>query len=120
MLFIAEKPSVGRAIAEQLGIIHKSDGYIDCKDNHTVTWCFGHLFELAEPDVYLGSVPAEDGKRLWRWEDLPIIPQKWIIQPKKDCKNELLEYQKYSGTVKRYFILLNSFICDTRNFTCSS
>ena len=133
MLFIAEKPSVGRAIAEQLGIIHKSDGYIDCKGNHTVTWCFGHLFELAEPDIYLGSVPAEDGKRLWRWEDLPIIPQKWIIQPKKDCKkqikviadllkknscvvnagdpdregqlliDELLEYQKYSGTVKRYW-----------------
>ncbi len=134
MLFIAEKPSVGRAVAEQLGIIGKEEGYINCKGNNTVTWCFGHLFELAEPDEYLDpSVPEKDGKKIWRWEDLPIVPQKWILLPKKDCKkqiriiselmkknscvvncgdpdregqlliDELLEYLNYSGDVKRYW-----------------
>lgn len=75
MLFIAEKPSVARAIAEQLGIVKKSDGYITCKDN-TVTWCFGHLLELAEPDEYLpDDLPVSNGHKIWRWEDLPIVPE---------------------------------------------
>ena len=134
MLFIAEKPSVGRAIADQLGIIKKNEGYIDCTGNNTVTWCFGHLFELAEPEAYLdNSVPEKDGKKIWRWEDLPIIPGKWLLVPKKDCKkqikiisgllkktecvvncgdpdregqlliDELLDYLKYIGQVKRYW-----------------
>ena len=50
-LFIAEKPSLGRAIAEGLGNGKKHEGYITC-GNDTVTWCFGHLLELANPEHY--------------------------------------------------------------------
>ncbi|PLL95970.1 DNA topoisomerase III, partial [Klebsiella michiganensis] len=52
-LFIAEKPSLGRAIAEVLPKPHrKGDGYIECGNGQVVTWCIGHLLEQAQPDVY--------------------------------------------------------------------
>ncbi|MDP0852950.1 toprim domain-containing protein, partial [Klebsiella pneumoniae] len=50
-VFIAEKPSVAKAIAEILGATNKKDGYIECGSDY-VTWCFGHMFEQAEPDEY--------------------------------------------------------------------
>lgn len=50
-LFIAEKPSVARAISELLGVTSKGDGFIQC-GNNTVTWCFGHMLEFASPDEY--------------------------------------------------------------------
>ncbi|VTO22380.1 DNA topoisomerase III [Klebsiella variicola] len=52
-LFIAEKPSLGRAIADVLPKPHrKGDGYIECGNGQVVTWCIGHLLEQAQPDVY--------------------------------------------------------------------
>ena len=90
-LFIAEKPSVARAIAEELGVTSKEDGYICCGSDK-VTWCFGHLLELAEPDRYTpddGPKNPKTGKKLWRIEDLPIIPSQWIIEPKADAKKQL-------------------------------
>ena len=51
-LFIAEKPSVAKAIANVIGIEKNNKNYIECKDQTLVAWCFGHLYELAEPDVY--------------------------------------------------------------------
>lgn len=51
-LFIAEKPELGRAIAEGLdGNISKYEGYIQ-KGNDIVTWTFGHILELAKPEEY--------------------------------------------------------------------
>lgn len=50
-LFIAEKPSLAKAIAHELGETGKGDGFIQC-DTTKVTWCFGHMFEQAEPDIY--------------------------------------------------------------------
>lgn len=89
-LFIAEKPSVARAVAAGLGKAKNSDGCIVCGDS-TVTWCFGHMFEQAEPDVYTDAdAPTKpDGRKRWRWEDLPIVPQKWILNPKPDAKKQL-------------------------------
>lgn len=90
-LFIAEKPSVARAIADELGITSKEDGYICCGSDK-VTWCFGHLLELAEPDCYTPDDAPKNpktGKKLWRIEDLPIIPSQWIIEPKADAKKQL-------------------------------
>ena len=43
-LFIAEKPSVAKAIASELGATGKGDGYIQCGDDK-ITWCFGHMLE---------------------------------------------------------------------------
>ncbi|ABX51870.1 DNA topoisomerase III (plasmid) [Shewanella baltica OS195] len=89
-LFIAEKPSVATAIAEVLGITKKSRGFFECNTGDMVTWCFGHMLEQAEPDRYTADdVPMRDGKKIWRVEDLPIIPQEWILQAKPDAKDQL-------------------------------
>ena len=52
-LFIAEKPSLAKAIAEEIGVKSRSGGSIACNNDTVVTWCFGHLLEQAEPDEYL-------------------------------------------------------------------
>lgn len=89
-VFIAEKPSVAKAIAGELGQTSRGDGYIQCGEDY-VTWCFGHMLEQAEPDVYLpDDVPRNSsGKKIWRAEDLPIIPATWITEPKPDAKQQL-------------------------------
>lgn len=52
-LFIAEKPSLGRAIAAALPNPQKKDqGFIRCGNGDIVTWCIGHLLEQVEPDAY--------------------------------------------------------------------
>lgn len=50
-LFIAEKPSLGRAIANGLGKGKSGEGFISC-GNDIVTWCFGHILEQATPEDY--------------------------------------------------------------------
>ncbi len=87
-LFIAEKPSMGRAIAEVLGITGKADGSLLCKNGDAVTWAAGHLLEQADPEHYL---PAE-ARGPWSKSAhlLPIIPAQWILQPKDDrAKSQL-------------------------------
>lgn len=75
-LYIAEKPSLGRAIAESLGISAKNNGYITCGSD-IVTWCFGHLFELYNPDDYDPT---------WsNWSIVPIIPPTWKMKPRESC-----------------------------------
>ncbi|MFY1027630.1 DNA topoisomerase III [Actinobacillus seminis] len=83
-LFIAEKPSLARAIADVLPKPHqRGDGFIRCGEQDYVTWCVGHLLEQAEPDAY-------DKKfKSWRLEDLPIIPEKWQLLPRKEVKKQL-------------------------------
>jgi DNA topoisomerase-3 len=69
-LFIAEKPSLARAIADGLGNGRKDNGCIRCGAD-TVTWCFGHLLEPCYPEDYKPEYAS------WRREHLPIIPQMW-------------------------------------------
>lgn len=90
-VIIAEKPSVARVIADELGIREKGDGHILCIDGTEVTWCFGHLLELKTPDAYLpDNVPVtKNGTKQWRMEDLPIIPHKWVKKPKADARKQL-------------------------------
>ena len=85
-LFIAEKPSVARCIIDALGLRSKEKGYYIALNGDRVTWCFGHMLELAEPDHYLGSsVPVNSkNKKIWRYEDLPVFPQRWVNIPKSD------------------------------------
>ncbi|WP_027156703.1 DNA topoisomerase III [Methylobacter luteus] len=89
-LFIAEKPSVAKAIAGELGITGKGDGFIQC-GNDKITWCFGHMLEQAEPDDYTpDDVPrGQNGRKVWRIDELPIIPTNWILKPKEDAKKQL-------------------------------
>lgn len=81
-LFIAEKPSVAKAIAEQLGTPVRKEGYWISGDNY-ITNCAGHLFEMAPPDAY-----SEEYKR-WVMDSLPIIPDAWKLQPKEQTKKQL-------------------------------
>ncbi|MCX4029395.1 DNA topoisomerase III [Endozoicomonas sp. SM1973] len=83
-LFIAEKPSLGRAIADVLPKPHqKGDGYIQVGNGDYVSWCIGHLLEQAQPDVY------DPAYKHWKLEHLPIIPEQWQLTPKAKTKKQL-------------------------------
>lgn len=69
-LIIAEKPSVAQAIAAVLNIREKKPGYLEGADV-LVSWCAGHLVELAAPEGYDARYAR------WRQEDLPIVPGPW-------------------------------------------
>ena len=86
-LFIAEKPSLGRAIAEVIGIKAKRDGYIECKNGAVVTWCFGHILELAKPEEYTKN-------KKWSLSELPIIPDRWKKVVKKDARKQFNTIKK--------------------------
>ena len=69
-LIVTEKPSVAMAYAKVLGATNRQDGYLE-GNGYLVSWCVGHLVELAPPNVY-------DEKFIkWSIADLPILPQKW-------------------------------------------
>ena len=69
-LIVTEKPSVARTISKVLGATTRRDGYLE-GGGYLVSWCVGHLVELAPPGVY--------DPRLERWDraDLPILPERW-------------------------------------------
>lgn len=69
-LVVCEKPSVARSIAAVLGAGRREDGFLS-GGGYLVSWCFGHLAELSDADVY----DEKYGK--WRREDLPILPDSW-------------------------------------------
>lgn len=81
-LFIAEKPSLGRAIAAELGVTKTTPAFQLCGSD-TVTWCFGHILEQYDPQDY------DDNLRTWRRRDLPIIPNEWKLRPKKEAYTQL-------------------------------
>lgn len=89
LLYIAEKPSLGRAIAQGIGgSQHRSDGYITLENGDIVSWCIGHLLEQVPPDKY-------DVKfKSWRSEHLPIIPGQWQLQAKTKTKKQLSVLRK--------------------------
>ncbi|WP_370293704.1 DNA topoisomerase III [Thalassolituus sp.] len=88
-LFIAEKPSLARAIAEVLPRPHtKEDGCIRAANGDVVSWCIGHLLEQAEPEAYDAAF------RQWRLEHLPIIPQEWQLVPKPKTRKQLTVLRK--------------------------
>ena len=69
-LVVAEKPSVAMSYAKVLGATSRKDGYLE-GNGYLVSWCVGHLVELAPPNVY-------DEKYVkWSVADLPILPEKW-------------------------------------------
>ena len=70
ILIIAEKPSVAATIAAALGAKEKKDGYI-AGNGYLVSWCVGHLVQLAEAAAY-----GEQYKK-WSYDSLPILPQEW-------------------------------------------
>lgn len=92
-LIIAEKASVGRAIADVLGVKKTETGYIECSDNDAtiVTWASGHMYQLADIDAYTApTVPvnSKTGKKVWRFDELPVFPEKWILNKTERTKEQ--------------------------------
>ena len=100
-LVITEKPSVAQSIAKVLSATKHCNGYLE-GNGYLVSWCIGHLVELAPPDYY----DERYGK--WKKEDLPILPANW-------------KYTVSPGTKKQFNILkelmkrddVDSLICAT-------
>ena len=80
-LVIAEKPSVAMSIAKVLGATARKEGHMEGA-GWLVSWCVGHLAELAEPAVY----DPRYGK--WRREDLPILPENWRFNVGQDKRGQ--------------------------------
>ena len=100
-LVLAEKPSVAQSIAKVLGANKREEGYLE-GNGYIVSWCVGHLVELAQPEAY----DARYSK--WTYDDLPIFPEKW-------------KYEVSAGTRKQFGVLkklmarndVNSLVCAT-------
>ena len=100
-LVITEKPSVAQSIAKVLSATKRCNGYLE-GNGYLVSWCIGHLVELAPPDHY------DERYKKWKKEDLPILPANW-------------KYTVSSGTKKQFNILkelmnrddVDSLICAT-------
>ena len=84
-LVIAEKPSVAQNIAAVLGANRRGDGYVE-GNGYIVSWCVGHLVELAQADAY------DEKYSKWSYDDLPILPKNW-------------QYIISAGTKKQYGVL---------------
>ena len=80
-LVIAEKPSVAKSIADVLGALDRQDGYFE-GGGYLVSWCVGHLIELAEPESY------GDQWKKWTYESLPVNPEHWQYEIKEDTKEQ--------------------------------
>lgn len=80
-LVIAEKPSVAKTIAKVIGASKHNDGYLS-GGGYAVSWCFGHLAELAQAESYNESY----GK--WKHSDLPIIPDTWQYAVSEDKRKQ--------------------------------
>lgn len=100
-LVLAEKPSVAQSLSKVLGADQRRDGYLE-GNGYIVSWCVGHLVELAQPEAY-------DAKyEKWVYDDLPILPDDW-------------KYEVSAGTKKQFGILkqlmsrkdVESLVCAT-------
>lgn len=80
-LVIAEKPSVARSIADVIGATENKDGYMEGND-YLVSWCVGHLVELAQPESY------DVQWKKWTYASLPIKPEKWKYEVKADTRKQ--------------------------------
>lgn len=84
-LVIAEKPSVAQSIAKVIGAYERKDGYLE-GSGYIVSWCVGHLVELAQADAY------NEAYKKWNYEQLPIVPDQW-------------KYEVAASTKKQFYIL---------------
>lgn len=100
-LVIAEKPSVAMSLAAVLGATEKQDGYTE-GGGYLVSWCVGHLVELAQPEAY-GEQYAK-----WRREDLPIMPEVWKYEVAKEKRRQLSVLKKIMADKR-----VESIVCAT-------
>lgn len=91
-LVIAEKPSVARAIAGAVGARSRENGYIEGA-GYVVTWCHGHLVDLADPDSYEGWTGP------WDLSKLPMLPRpwKWAASEEDGASSQLKVIERLMG-----------------------
>ena len=80
-LVIAEKPSVAISITKVIGVNKKKDGYYE-GNGYRVSWCVGHLIQMANPDAY------DEKYAKWNIEDLPIVPKEYKYEVAKATKKQ--------------------------------
>ena len=80
-LVITEKPGVAKQVSDVLGVTERKDGYME-GNGYIVSWCIGHLVELAQPGAY-----KEEWKK-WDYESLPIIPKQWKYDIKENTRKQ--------------------------------
>ena len=86
-MIVTEKPSVAMSYAKALGVHGRQDGYLE-GSGYLVSWCVGHLVELAPPSTY-------DEKYVkWSITDLPILPQKWQYLVSASTKKQFAVLKK--------------------------
>jgi len=100
-VILTEKPSVARDIAKCLNINNKRDGYFE-GNGYQITWAFGHLVELKEPDDY------DKAWKRWSLESLPIIPEQFGLKARGDASAK-----KQLNTIKHLFKAADEIICAT-------
>ena len=86
-LIVAEKPSVAMSYAKVLGATSRQDGYLE-GNGYLVSWCVGHLVELAPPNVYNAKYVK------WSIADLPILPERWQYLVSASTKKQFGILQK--------------------------
>ena len=86
-LVIAEKPSVALSISKIIGANGKKDGYYE-GNGYRVSWCVGHLIQMANPDTY------DEKYAKWNIEDLPIIPSEYKYEVAKSTKKQFTILKK--------------------------
>lgn len=99
-LYIAEKPSLAKTIADSLGVIKKAKGHI-VTEKGIVTWCFGHLYEQLMPDEY------NEKWKAWLFEDLPIIPNDFKLKIKSDAKEQVKHIAAQIKSLKKGDFIVN-------------
>lgn len=99
-LYIAEKPSLGRAIAAALPKPHKNHKtHIEVANGDVVSWCVGHILEQADPEHY------DERFKKWSMETLPMLPQQWKLNPIARTRTQLTALRKL---VKQADILIHA------------
>ena len=86
-LYLCEKPRQARDIARVLGANKKQACYLE-GHNYIVTWCIGHLIEMAPPEYYRQDLKP------WRLEALPVIPTTWHRQVSDRTKKQFNAVKK--------------------------
>ncbi len=101
IVVIAEKPSVGRDLARVLGATQRHEGYME-GNGYAVTWAFGHLVTLEEPEEY------DPALKSWNLGSLPFVPEqfKLKVSPDKGVKQQF-------ATIKKLLSSADSIICAT-------
>lgn len=88
-LYIAEKPSLGRAIAAALPKPHKNHKtHIEVANGDVVSWCVGHILAQADPQDY------DESLKKWAMDSLPIVPEQWQLKPITRTRAQLTALHK--------------------------